>query len=650
MEIENWKGIKNESFEFLENETFFEGANGTGKTSMFDALLWTLFGIDHLGRTDHEIRPTVDGEPVHRLESKVKIDLLIDNVKTLTLTRIFKEVWVKPETGLEEVYKNNTTAYYINDLSVRKKDYDAMVTSICSAEGFKMVTNPYYFNSLHWEERRKMLFDIAGDVTDEYVAKGNREFEELIKEVTGVGFVNFKKALAVKKKKLQDELDDIDPRISELIRSRPEVLDWEALLKKLESNESELKDIEKQLEDVAKKSEAENKSRLLIQEEINALEQENHKLKLDDVNKKNEAIDRINQKIRYKLMEKGNMERDGKTKKARLDFLNGENKKLQEKRSKLLEEYRVINAEQLVFKEGEFICPTCNRELDDLDIMERQQHMTEEFNRSKTERIEKNVREGKALKAQIEEVEKEIAEIGEIVFADVSAIDAEIEKLNKELSEAKAKLLVNAECEKTKENEGKIAVLRAQLAQGGTSTTPDRELQSKKEALNGEIKEIIASLATREMIENSEKRKKDLEKQKKALNQGIADIEAKEYLVKNFEYAKSEAVENKVNGVFEIVKFKLFRTLVDGQVVPRCECMIDGVLYSTLNSAAQMMAGLDIIRVLNRHFDLYAPIFLDNREGVTEIPEMDCQIINLVVNPARKKLKKVSREETIVFR
>jgi len=642
LEISNWKGIKQETFRFDESETWFEGANGTGKTSMFDSVLWCLFGIDHMDRSDHQIRPTVDGEPVHRLESMVRMKMLIDGTAPLTLTRTYREMWVKPKTKIDEEYKGNTTDYYINEVPVQKKEYDEKVKSICSVTGFKAVTNPRYFNSLKWDEQRKILFAMTGNVTDQSVAMGNEEFTELLKEVTGMNFESYKKALAAKKKIIQEEIDDIEPRINELKRNKPESQDWEALASTLKEKEAELESVEKQIGDAAAKSEEENRCRLVVQEQINELETQNAKLKIYEESNRQGTIDHLTQQIREKEIEKGNKQRDGNTKQVRLEYLKGEKERLQIKKDKLLEEYRSISAEQLTFKEGEFICPTCKRQLDDSDIDEKQQHMTEEFNRSKTERIEKNVREGRALKAQIEEIEKEIAEIGEVQIADVSGIDAEITKLKVKLEDTRGAPLTYNESNPFKANEAKIADLRAKLAEGNTNTSDD-SLRLRKEALKGEIKSIEADLAKKDIIVNTENRIKELEDQGAILNQEKTNYEKKEKLVKDFEDAKSLAVENEVNSMFEIVRFKLFRRQVDGQVVPDCECMVDGVLYSTLNNARQVAAGLDIIRVLNVHYNLWAPIFIDNRESVTEIPKMDCQIINLVVNPDQKKLIQVQR-------
>lgn len=48
---------------------------------------------------------------------------------------------------------------------------------------------------------------------------------------------------------------------------------------------------------------------------------------------------------------------------------------------------------------------------------------------------------------------------------------------------------------------------------------------------------------------------------------------------------------------------------------------------------------VDIIRTLQEHFQTRAPIFCDNRESVTDLPAMGCQIISLVVSPEDKALR-----------
>jgi len=72
--------------------------------------------------------------------------------------------------------------------------------------------------------------------------------------------------------------------------------------------------------------------------------------------------------------------------------------------------------------------------------------------------------------------------------------------------------------------------------------------------------------------------------------------------------------------------------------------MVDGVPFSTLNNAMQIAAGLDIIHAISNKHGVSAPIWIDNRESVTEIPKMETQIINLVVDPRYFKLQQVQTE------
>jgi len=57
LRIENFKGIKSFGVEFRDGRTVIKGCNGSGKTSVYDAFLWLLFGKDSDGRTDFGIHP-----------------------------------------------------------------------------------------------------------------------------------------------------------------------------------------------------------------------------------------------------------------------------------------------------------------------------------------------------------------------------------------------------------------------------------------------------------------------------------------------------------------------------------------------------------------------------------------------------------------
>ena len=71
-----------------------------------------------------------------------------------------------------------------------------------------------------------------------------------------------------------------------------------------------------------------------------------------------------------------------------------------------------------------------------------------------------------------------------------------------------------------------------------------------------------------------------------------------------------------------------------------CETTYNGVPYSGgLNNAARINTGLDIINTLSEHYGFVAPIFVDNREAVTQLIETKAQVISLVVSKPDKVLR-----------
>lgn len=642
LNVSDWKGIQNESFQFSESENFLAGANGTGKTSLFAAFVWLLFGKDNFDRTDYHIRPLDEnGEPKHHLSSEVEAILIIDG-RELRLKRVYREDWVKPKTQTDDVYKGNTSDFYINDVSVQKKDYDLKIAELCSEQVFKAVTNPHFFASLSKENQRGLLFSMIDNITDEQVAEGNADFEQLLKDVSGFSFDTFKKNLNSKMRKVQEELDDIDPRISELNRNKPEPINWDQIGEQVKEKEQKVSEIDLAINDSAKKSEQENNRRLEIQKQINDLNLLNQQLVANEQSNRSQEVEALKTKIREVEIEISNKQKDGKAKQARLDYLVPEKERLLKEKERLLEEYKNINAETLVFPEGSFDCPTCKRPLEIDDIEVKEHELIETFNRAKSERISLNVTKGKAIKAQIELIEKELQEIGDVKIEDVSDLDKKLNDLKSGLAELQVKPIPVTE--QYRENETKIADLRASLQTSNPSTT-DEQLLTEKETLKVQIKELNSELAKRELIERTETRIAELNRQKGELNQEKANLEKKEFVLKQFEDTKSREYEKRINKLFSVVQFRLFKKQVDGQIVPDCECMADGVLYSTQNNALQFAAGLDIIKAISKHRNIYAPIFIDNRESVTELPEMETQVINLIVDPAFKKLTFIKKSE-----
>ena len=102
---------------------------------------------------------------------------------------------------------------------------------------------------------------------------------------------------------------------------------------------------------------------------------------------------------------------------------------------------------------------------------------------------------------------------------------------------------------------------------------------------------------------------------------------------------KTRVVEEGVNAMFRIAKFRLFREQANGGIEERCDVTVDGVPYGSLNNGMKINVGIDIINALSRHNGVTVPLFVDNAESVTNLERADAQVIRLVVSADDKKLR-----------
>ena len=639
LSLSNFRGVREFSLVDLGSETNIHAKNGAGKTSLYDAFTWLMFGKDHEGRSDHELKPrTEQGEQIPRTQVSVSCELLIDD-KPLKLERVYREKWIKPHGESEEVFSGNTTDYRINDVEVQMSAYNAKVKELCGETVFKSVTNPHYFPSLSKEEQRRVLFSLIPDVTDEQVASTRSDFQTILNDITGSSIEAAKKQIAAKKRPLKEVIDKIPVEIETTLNNMPAAEKWDEIEKELKDKETEIKNIETQLSDIATRSQAQNNEILGIQDEINSLEADNRKLERVEREMNEEDIERKSNELRKILLAIGDEERDYKTKKARLDSLLSDKQFYAKKLENLRAEWKEISSGQPEINDDEFVCPTCKRLFEQHDVEEKKEDVISNFNKGKAEKLENNKKQGIKISEQLKTIEEEVKRLNLPEQPDTSEKNAEIEKLKGEIEILKKKEPVFRSSPVFLANTGKMEELRNSIRsiKEGTGTN-DADLLTQKREINSQVDSLKKRLYNKEIIERLKKQVKEMEARKTASNQELAELERKEFLIKEFEYAKNGEYEQRINMLFEAVQFRLFKQQVDGQVIPDCEAMMNGTLYSTLSNAEKIFAGLDIINTISFHNAIVAPIFIDNRESTTNIPKMDAQIINLFVNPDYNQL------------
>ena len=113
MHIQNFKGCKDKTIDFGE-KTRISGANATGKTTIFDAFTWLLFGKDSLGSTDFDIRPLdTNGKMIDNIEICVKARISVDD-EAFELKKVQKQKWVKKRGTDTREFQGNVNEFDIN--------------------------------------------------------------------------------------------------------------------------------------------------------------------------------------------------------------------------------------------------------------------------------------------------------------------------------------------------------------------------------------------------------------------------------------------------------------------------------------------------------------------------------------------------------
>lgn len=659
LSLTNFKGIKNLELDF-EEETDIFGANGTGKTTVADAFTWLLFGKDTTDRKDFEIK-TLDanGKVIPMIDHEVYASLIVDN-EPLTIKRVLKEKWVQKRGEEEKEFSGNVTELYWNEVPMSVTEFTKKVNDVLNEQVFKMITSPTYFNSIKWPERRSLLINVFGEVSNEDIAKGNEAYENLLSKLNqGKTLEDYKAQISASIKKAKEDLKSIPARIDEVFRGKPEDVNFEVLEKELVSKNSELTKVDDLINDTNLSIESQlkeiNDKKLKISNlkteisiiEANAKKEASERLKPDT-----SKVDALQRNLTAKNQELATYESSLKTLSGKLTELDQSKTSLEKKIVDARNDWNVENAKQITFNDNDFHCPTCKREFESGNVEAKKTELTNSFNQSKQTKLAEISAKGKSLTAEKINTETEITGISERIKNGKIVVDGlkteigtiefsikETEKPSSENSELTPELLYESILSLHPDYKSKKSELEQLEVKPVQDISIDNsELIEKKRVFQSEIDSIKTQLQNKVLIEAADKRISELKAEQSTLTQQIANVEKEQFVIENFIKAKVDALEQVVNSKFKYVKFKMFDEQINGGLKETCEATINGVPYSDANTASKINAGLDIINVLSEYYQMSAPIFIDNAESVHSLIETNSQIIKLVVSEQAKKL------------
>lgn len=648
LSLKNFKGIKSFTLDTQGEDVNIYGDNATGKTTIFDAFTWLLFDKDSQNKKDFEIKTLdSDGQPIHGLDHEVEATLELNNGKTLTLKKIYREKWTKKRGSATAEFTGHTVDHFIDGVPVKKGEYEAKIADIVDENVFKLLTNPKYFNEqLHWKDRRKILLEVCGDVSDGEVIASDSSLSRLPEILGNRSLEDHRKVIQARRAEINKELEKIPVRIDEVQRSLPNTneADLKAISSEISAFRARERDLLEQLTQAESGGAVAEKTKLLRKLEGELLELKNqHRSRFEiDIQEKQKLLSQAKDKYNDLLVALRGMEKLVELRKEEITSLNS---RLVQLRAK----WHEVNDKQFEFEQSD-TCPTCGQKLPVEKLEAARNKALAQFNQEKAEKLESISTEGKQLKAKVVELETEVAElekkiadtrtqIGKAEFA-VDAYSKEVEFLRSEQSNYDASPACVSKLKEIEELEAQIGQLKA-----GSQEVID-ELKEQLNDVREEIAEREQLINQIHAREQGLKRIEELKAQERQLAAEYEELERQLYLTEQFIRTKVNLLEEKINSRFKLARFKLFDVQVNGALVETCETLYKGVPYSSLNNAARINIGLDIINTLAEHYNFTAPIFIDNAEAVTELIKTKGQMIKLIVSEPDKFLRVEHTEKT----
>ena len=629
LKILNFKGAANQTIDFSDR-TAIAGANATGKTRIFDAFTWCLFGKDSEDRADFPIKSLDrNNQPLHHADHSVTAVLEVDGMEQ-TFERILREKWVKKKGEEIPVYSGNETVYFVNGVPQQQNEYQKKVESIITERVFKLLTNPFYFNTImKWQDRRQLLFNMAGAVTTEEILARDPDLEALLQEMGNNTMIDYTRILKAKIKSLKEHIADIPARMDEANRGRKPDPDYAKTEKEIAATEKQIRKLEDLIASEGKRldnANAENRKKrnqvLDLKDKIIVLMHEG-KSKAENLRIEHEMkLNTLNREIQT-------AENDILRLKDAVEFNQANIKRLADRNDTLREQWREINESTLEFDDKTFCCPTCHRPLEADDVEKEKAQLLGKFNIDKAQKLEDIAGKGNANKEGIERLQ-----------AENNKHQLEIRQLEDKIRDKKIEIKVATDSyqkpvEKTEPNplikkyQEQIEELEATIAPNDTINTKDLTIETA--GLREKLEKLKDLMKIRKHNQEIAERLIELQQQQRDFSQQIADLERQEFKIEKFNRLKAEITEERVNGRFEYVKFKLFNNQVNGGTEETCEAMVNGVPFQGANNAAKINAGIDIINAFSKDFDIYAPIFTDNAEAVNQLLDSPSQMITLYV-------------------
>lgn len=630
--LENFKCHSNLTLTFNGGNASIYGDNASGKTSIYDALTWLLFGKDSQGNGEKniEIKPLDANGEVKDHDALTAVEAVLDvNGEEVTLRRTYKEVWTTKRGSSQATYDGNTSEYYVSGVPCKKNAFQDKVNELVSEDTFRMLTSVSHFaNGINWQERRAVLFQVAGVMDDAQILATSEGFAPLVESMGKLSLEDYKKKLLAEKRQFVGAKTEIPARISECHKTIEDIqgLDFAGAQAEVEALTAKKEDISAQIVAIEHSNEADKKA-LEIREaqlELSTLESENRAYRTSQssglLNVQNLKIDLSD--LRKQLDRKRHEIANEKS------YIDGLSKNIADYRDRWIS----VNGE--TFTGGS--CPTCGQNLPAAQF----QTAKDKFEANKQKRLADILQTANSYKESKTQAEDRLIRQQE----EIQKLEAAIQQKEQAIAAAEASLVEIVDMADYAQRKGAIQARMDKLNDDLFEihhSVSDLKMRLRQEMseINGQIGVKMGIISSQNLLEYSRKRVEELREDARSAAECLEAIEKMLFLMDEYSRYKTRFVEDSINGMFRIARFRLFREQANGGIEDRCDVVYDGIPYISVNNGMKINLGIDIINTLSMAYGVRVPLFVDNAESVTQLEKCGSQIIRLVVSGNDKELR-----------
>lgn len=614
------------------------GRNYVGKTPLADAYFWLLFGRDTKGKSDSHILPEDEnGNIIEGLVASVTGKFRREDGSEFTLQRAYKQNFSHKKGEAERKATSNSTSFFINGVPKLKKDYAAYVSRLCDEKTFAMLTDPDQFpGKMPWKERRDFLIQsFAPGLDDLDIIKAHKDLQPLLHYIdtstTGDIVGSYAAKTKYERQKIQKEKDEIPGRIDEAEKAKPADLPTPQDSKDIIRLQKQKIQLESAISSIRNGQAGADLRRQIseIQAQIADARAEYSRRSMTG----NAGVEAEAGKLRAQIAE---IERSNCGKSAAMQVLTDKIDRLNKEIGVLRKQW--IDADAQEFPESENICPTCGREYPP----EKREQIEGDFNDKKAILLDRLEHEAAEKKAEMEKARAELPETKKSIEQakqTASDLQSRLDKLTAQISHPAP----FEETDRFVELNKKLEAVQTQ--QKSISEAADErvaELQKQLFDISEQLDAIRERSLNKATLDRQNERIEELKKKESDLSFLLATYDKGLALAEKFTMQKAQDIEEKVNGAFRKVKWKLFGEQMNGGIQPCCEATVHGQAYNGgLGTSERLNAGLDIINTLSRVLGISVPLWIDNAEGVTDYEPVDTQVFRLYVSAKDEKLGSV---------